>query len=226
MLKSAKPLHMKRKPPDHQQPFQDAVTGKSPLMTSVKSGTAPPKSRRKINTHGEIVTQKQCIEQMKVTEVQQKEKKLSKTKKKEKQPRKKIKRTKQPEPDLYSTTSTEDELSFVNSSDDLSLGLDSYEDPEEDAEHMKSPTPDAKSPKPKLSEESIGKYFAVYYTEPLTYYWGKVTKVLYEDEDGEVTRVEVDFLKKETIASNPSFYKCTMYFPDEAVYTCLGKKKL
>lgn len=127
--------------------------------------------------------------------------------------------------------------------------MDSYEEPEEDAEHIKSPTPESKSPKPQLSEESIGKYFVIYYTEPLTYYWGKVTKVFSENEDGEVTRVEVDFLKKKTITSDPKdwswveravkeigivptdyiFYgsenlrvtMCTMYFPDETVYARL-----
>lgn len=38
------------------------------LHSRGRSGMAPPKSRRKINTHGEIITQKQCLEQMKVTE--------------------------------------------------------------------------------------------------------------------------------------------------------------
>lgn len=35
-----------------------------------------------------------------------------------------------------------------------------------------------KVPKPKLTEESVGKYYAVCYTEPhLTYCWGKLTSV-------------------------------------------------
>ena len=215
------------------------------LHSRGRSGPTPPKPRRKINTHAEIITQKQCIEQMNKNVVQKK--KLSQ--KKEKQPRKKVKRTKQPESDLDSTTSVEDEVDFGHSSDDLSLDLD--EDPaDEDAEQMK-PTkpPESKHQKPKISEESIGKYYAVYYTEPLTYYWGKVTKVFSEDEEGEVTRVELDFLRKKTITSNPkgwswiervfkdleivptdyvfygpekpNFEKSTLYFPDETVYTCL-----
>lgn len=36
------------------------------------------------------------------------------------------------------------------------------------------------------------------------YYWGKVTKLFSNDEDTEVTQVEVDFLQKKAISSNPA----------------------
>ena len=132
------------------------------LHSRGRSGTAPPKARRKINTHGEIITQKQCIEQIKMTDAQ---KPKSETKEKEKRPRKAVKRRKQPASDIDSTTSTEDEIDVGHSSDDLSLGLNTDKDTEDEQEQQKAQNLE-KLPKPKLSEESVGKYYAVYYTEP------------------------------------------------------------
>ena len=57
---------------------------------------------------------------------------------------------------------------------------------------------------PKLTTESVDKYYATLYTSPaLTYFWGKVKKTFEDEEDGDVERVEMDFLHKKDIGSNP-----------------------
>ena len=57
---------------------------------------------------------------------------------------------------------------------------------------------------PTITEESIGKYYATLYTSPkTTYYWGKVLKTFENDVDSEVESVEMDFLSKKDLGSNP-----------------------
>ena len=56
---------------------------------------------------------------------------------------------------------------------------------------------------PKITCNSEENYFAVYYTEPrVTYYWGRVMRT-FSKEEGEVSEVELNFLKEKTIGSNP-----------------------
>ena len=61
------------------------------------------------------------------------------------------------------------------------------------------------SPLCSIDALDIGKYVAVFYTDPKPhYYWGKLTKVFATDKDTDVTEVEVDFLQKKTLSSDPS----------------------
>ena len=113
------------------------------------------------------------------------------------------------ESDIESTTTAEDELiDYGNTSSDISLeDREAEEDApmeiEEPTTQQKITTKEAKLEMPKLTRESEGKYFAVYYTEPrVTYYWGKVLRT-FSIEEGEVSEVELNFLKKKTIGSDP-----------------------
>ncbi|XP_018020256.1 uncharacterized protein LOC108676651 [Hyalella azteca] len=57
----------------------------------------------------------------------------------------------------------------------------------------------------RIDDDAVGKYVAVLYTDPkTTYFWGKITKVFSNDENSNVTDIEVDFLQKKTITSDPS----------------------
>ena len=58
---------------------------------------------------------------------------------------------------------------------------------------------------PKLSGDSVNKYYAVFYTDPkLKYYWGKVTKTFTNDDDeDDIDKVEVDFLHQKAVSRNP-----------------------
>lgn len=53
-----------------------------------------------------------------------------------------------------------------------------------------------------ITEDDIGKFYAVLYTEPRTYYWGKLLKLFSDDEDTAVTKAELDFLKRDFISSD------------------------
>ena len=55
-----------------------------------------------------------------------------------------------------------------------------------------------------VTDDDVGKYVAVYYScQKPSYYWGKITKVFSDDDDTDVTAVEVDFLQKKTLTSDP-----------------------
>ena len=48
-----------------------------------------------------------------------------------------------------------------------------------------------------IEDEDVGKYVAVYYTDPKPYYcWGQIRKVFSNDEESTVEKIEVDFLHK------------------------------
>ena len=51
---------------------------------------------------------------------------------------------------------------------------------------------------------TVLKMVKTHITEPkITYYWGKVLKIFFSEKEGDVLDVEVSFLKKKTISSNP-----------------------
>ena len=58
-----------------------------------------------------------------------------------------------------------------------------------------------------LDDHNIGKFFAVFWTKPKTYYWGKLLKVFAEDNDADADQVEIQFLKKVESSSDPSQVK-------------------
>jgi hypothetical protein len=64
---------------------------------------------------------------------------------------------------------------------------------------------------PTMTENSRGQYYAVLYTEPRpAYYWGKVLHVFSDDvDDSAIQSAEFDFLKKQTISSDPAVWKWT-----------------
>ena len=48
-----------------------------------------------------------------------------------------------------------------------------------------------------IEDEDVGKYVAVYYTDPKAYYcWGQIRKVFSNDGESAVEKIEVDFLRK------------------------------
>ena len=56
---------------------------------------------------------------------------------------------------------------------------------------------------PIINEDSIGKYYATYYTDPKVDYWGKIIKTFEDDEDSTTSnKVEIDFLHKKHLASD------------------------
>lgn len=56
-----------------------------------------------------------------------------------------------------------------------------------------------------IEDADIYKYVAVYYSHPKPhYFWGKIVKVFSSDEETDVTQVEVDFLQRKAISSDPS----------------------
>ena len=63
----------------------------------------------------------------------------------------------------------------------------------------------SKNGRPTIEDADTYKYVAVYFSHPKPhYFWGKVIKVFSSDEETDVTQVEVDFLQKKKISSDPS----------------------
>ncbi|XP_050705474.1 uncharacterized protein LOC126990869 [Eriocheir sinensis] len=63
----------------------------------------------------------------------------------------------------------------------------------------------SKNGRPTIEDADTYKYVAVYFSHPKPqYFWGKILKVFSSDEETEVTQVEVDFLQKKAISSDPS----------------------
>ena len=55
-----------------------------------------------------------------------------------------------------------------------------------------------------IDDADVDKYVAVYFSHPKPhYFWGKIVKLFSNDEEADVTQVEVEFLKKK-ISSDPS----------------------
>ena len=99
----------------------------------------------------------------------------------------------------------EDDKSDGNE-DDAPLSSIQREDDETDGDEDDAPLSNIRKQKinmPNLDKDSIGKFYAVYYTEPKPrYYWGKIVHVFSHEEDGEINKVTVDFLRQKTISSN------------------------
>jgi hypothetical protein len=58
-----------------------------------------------------------------------------------------------------------------------------------------------------LDDRNVGKFFAIYWTKPKTYYWGKLLKVFAEDVEEDANQAEFQFLKKVENSSDPSLLK-------------------
>ena len=69
-----------------------------------------------------------------------------------------------------------------------------------------------------IKDEDVGKYVAVYYTDPKAYYcWGQIRKVFSNDVESAVEKIEVDFLRKKPISSCPSEVNWTEKKPKETL---------
>ena len=69
---------------------------------------------------------------------------------------------------------------------------------------------------PKITENSIGKFYCVYFTNDFRYYWGKVTKVFtVDDEDEESIQCEMSFLKKKYPGSFEKGLRWVKQTPEE-----------
>ena len=183
---------------------------KSPVPTSLeavlhargRSATPATKRRKVIPMVSQVITDEEC--RKKIAEMAQAKKKTKKnvvqrqTNKKETSNKRKL--TEEDE-DLNSTTVSSVEMNDINTSSDFSLE-DFLQD--ERQEETEDDTVDSR-PLCSIDDADVHKYVAVYYSDPKPqYYWGKLTKVFSTDEDTDVTEVEVDFLQKKTISSDPS----------------------
>ena len=115
------------------------------------------------------------------------------------------------------TDSTTSDIDEQNTSSDISLSdlIDT-----ETAEEMscdgiahvkeiqvKAGTKDKENSKIVINEHALNQYVAILYTEPkLKYYWGKILKTFEDEEDAEVNKIEVEFLKQKSLSSNPKLW--------------------
>ena len=156
-------------------------------------------ARRKINMHSQIITQEECQE--KTTQLG--------TQKKGKCYKVQGKKRKEPEPLSDSTTEDEMEVMESDSADDVSFTFNEDESELEREEEIqaKKATP---ADTPIITDDAVGKYYAVYYTEPrVIYYWGKIVKTFADDDDSPVNKVEIDCLQKKNISSDPKEWTWT-----------------
>lgn len=92
------------------------------------------------------------------------------------------------------TSDITSESSSSSSSDNESLGKDN--------DQVEIPVMNDPLYEPRITDESIGKLYAVYYTNPtLVYYWGRVLKTFSYDEGGDAESVELKFYHKKTLSS-------------------------
>ena len=57
---------------------------------------------------------------------------------------------------------------------------------------------------PSIEDGDVGRYFAVYYNKPASYYWGKLVKTFSEDPDSANESAEFQFLHKKKLSTAPS----------------------
>ncbi len=152
---------------------------------------------------GQVITNEECLK-----EIKGKEEKKMQTAKQKKKTKQHPKKKKVEVSDTDSTTVSTEEIDDGNTSSDISLSdllapvtpeaTDEVNEQQENADTNHDMMP-------KLSDDSVNKYYAVFYTDPkLKYYWGKVTKTFTnDDDDDDIEKVEVDFLQQKAFGSNP-----------------------
>ncbi|KAK8371954.1 hypothetical protein O3P69_016297 [Scylla paramamosain] len=168
-----------------------------------RSATPVVKRRRVIPMKGQVITNEECLK-----EIKGKEEKKMQTAKQKKKTKQHPKKKKVEVSDTDSTTVSTEEIDYGNTSSDISLSdllapvtpeaTDEVNEQQENADTNHDMMP-------KLSDDSVNKYYAVFYTDPkLKYYWGKVTKTFTnDDDDDDIEKVEVDFLQQKAFGSNP-----------------------
>ncbi|KAK8394586.1 hypothetical protein O3P69_006619 [Scylla paramamosain] len=139
-----------------------------------RSATPVVKRRRVIPMKGQVITNEECLK-----EIKGKEEKKMQTAKQKKKTKQHPKKKKVEVSDTDSTTVSTEEIDYGNTSSDISLSdllapvtpeaTDEVNEQQENADTNHDMMP-------KLSDDSVNKYYAVFYTDPkLKYYWGKVS---------------------------------------------------
>lgn len=155
------------------------------------STTALPAKRHRISMHGAILTDEEYRKQLKEKEAR-----------KSKQPKKKPVVQESSDSDNDSPTECISDKESSGSLDDslddtnmTTLEMTVKASLEHKFLHDKLP---------KRSDVKEGTFYAVFWDKPCTYYWGKVVKIFKDDDDnGDVTEVEMTFLKRSVPSSDP-----------------------
>ncbi|KAK8372578.1 hypothetical protein O3P69_016275 [Scylla paramamosain] len=135
-----------------------------------RSATPVVKRRRVIPMKGQVITNEECLK-----EIKGKEEKKMQTAKQKKKTKQHPKKKKVEVSDTDSTTVSTEEIDYGNTSSDISLSdllapvtpeaTDEVNEQQENADTNHDMMP-------KLSDDSVNKYYAVFYTDPkLKYYW-------------------------------------------------------
>ena len=156
-------------------PKDENLTIESVIKSRGKSAVVnngPPKKRKRVKMNGSILTNESFKDQVEKFD-------------KENAPKQKKIKKKQ----IVSNTEEDEEIELHDESDYDEDGEDSDTSNamEKDESYIQHST---------ISKLEVGKYFAVYWENPRTYYWGKLLKVFRDDIDGEPEKAEFKFLHK------------------------------
>jgi hypothetical protein len=178
--------------------------------------STPTGPRKVLSMHGQIITNAECLKEIKEREEKSKAQQKKRLRKKE-QPTKKTtkpptKKNKIIDSDNESTTSVSSiDTEGRNTSSDINISdILRPPTPTDDSDNRQPErsttrkTPDSNPDEIKLTEDAINKYVAVVYTDPKRYYWGKVLKTFGQDDDADIDNLEVSFLKQKHLGSDPN----------------------
>ena len=164
------------------QPANEETTLEAVIQTRGKPLSSPAPTRRRINMKAKIITGEEIDKQL---EKKSKSKCVRKRK-----------------VSFESDSEDDPELMVdLDDTDDMDDNVETLVDEREVDEH------DHKEESfcmPVLDDNAVGKFYAVFYSTPIkSYYWGKVTKTFENDENESVLSVEIDFLRRKNISSDP-----------------------
>lgn len=145
---------------------------------------------------------------------------------------------------------TEDEM--VEESDDESeemndetredtvVGMEDVEEERRDVteESVNEQKKEKRTIKLEINKNQVGKYFAVFWEKPKTYYWGKLLKVFRDEVDGKIQQAEFQFLHKKSTSEDAVYWdwptkedidivkvENCFWGPSTAVLTSVGRAK-
>ncbi|CAK8678802.1 unnamed protein product [Clavelina lepadiformis] len=89
-----------------------------------------------------------------------------------------------------------------------------------------------------INKKQVGKYFAVFWEKPKTYYWGKLLKVFRDEVDGKIEQAEFKFWDKKSTSEDAVYWdwqtkedidivtvENCFWGPSTAVLTSVGRAK-
>ncbi|CAK8690808.1 unnamed protein product [Clavelina lepadiformis] len=89
-----------------------------------------------------------------------------------------------------------------------------------------------------INKKQVGKYFAVFWEKPKTYYWGKLLKVFRDEVDGKIEQAEFKFCDKKSTSEDAVYWDWQIkedidivnvencfWGPSTAVLTSVGRAK-